>query len=185
MQISKLTPSALGTCALVAMLAGCNNAGSKVAPSVPQQTSVKLASGAPDATARKRSQNAPRYVLVDLGTFGGPTSFINANLGIYNCCNGAGLTPALTEGGAITGGADTAIANPYPYANQNPEACCDAYVNQTFEWKGNALRNLGTLPHGSNSFAYALNASGTAVGVSDFGVIDPFGGYPEQLGHRQ
>ena len=92
---------------------------------------------------------------------------------------GAGLTPTLTERGETTGGADTPFGNPYA-SNQNPEACCDPYKNQAFLWRGNGLRNLGTLPHGYNSFAYALNASGAAVGVSDFGIIDPFGGYPEQ-----
>ncbi len=37
MQISKLTPSALGACAVIAMLAGCNSAGSQVAPLGPAQ----------------------------------------------------------------------------------------------------------------------------------------------------
>jgi hypothetical protein len=38
MQISKLTPSALGTCALITLLAGCNGAGSQqLAPVAPMQ----------------------------------------------------------------------------------------------------------------------------------------------------
>ncbi len=181
MRILTSTCYALSISAAIVVLVGCSSAGSQVAPSVPPpQTGVKLESRAPGATVLERAQNRPGYVLVDLGTFGGPSSLINANLAIYigNCCNGAGLTPALTERGETTGGADTPVGN--PASQQNPEACCDFYRSQTFEWRGNALRNLGTLPHGYNSFAYALNASGAAAGVSDFGVIDPFGGYPEQ-----
>ena len=161
-------------------LAGAVVFAAAVTPSGAATQARRAAQPAP--TVQAGGHGAPRYVMVDLGTFGGPTSLINASLGLYigDCNCGAGLTPSLTEGGDITGGADTPNANPYPVSMQNPEACCDAFVNQTFEWRGNTLHNLGTLPNGFNSFAYALNASGAAVGVSDFGVIDPFGGYVEQ-----
>src|ERR1700735_4969627 len=135
MRILTSTCYALRISAGILVLAGCSSAGSQVAPSVPpQQTSVKQQSRAPGATVPGRAQNGPGYVLVDLGTFGGPSSLINANLAIYmgNCCGGAGLTPALTERGETTGGADTPFGN--PASQQNPEACCDFYRSQTFEW---------------------------------------------------
>jgi len=111
-----------------------------------------------------------RYRLVDLGTFGGPTSSLD-------CCGD--LAPPVINGrGTAVGGADGAAPNPHK-ANQNPLLCCDDFVNTGFQWNEDGLTNLGTLPGGFNSFANAINATGAIVGTSENGQIDPLLGVAE------
>lgn len=111
-----------------------------------------------------------RYKLVDLGTFGGPTS-------LFDCC-GDLVPPVTNNRGTAVGGADGALPNPNK-ANQNPLLCCDDFVNTGFKWTEDGLTNLGTLPGGSNSFANAINAIGDIVGTSENGQIDPLLGVAE------
>jgi probable HAF family extracellular repeat protein len=111
-----------------------------------------------------------RYKLVDLGTFGGPTS-------LFDCCGD--LAPSVVnDRGTAVGGADWALPNPHK-ANQNPLLCCDDFVNTGFKWNEDGLTNLGTLPGGFNSFANAINAIGAIVGTSENAEIDPLLGVPE------
>jgi Tol biopolymer transport system component len=82
MQISRLTPSALGTCALIAVLAGCNSAGSQQLPPVgPVQTNVGSdadrapAKSGPDAFPGKNGRIAFLYGL----SFGGDVYTMNSD----------------------------------------------------------------------------------------------------------
>jgi probable HAF family extracellular repeat protein len=109
------------------------------------------------------------YKLIDLGTFGGPNSFIN-------CC--AGVQPNLSQRGAVVGGADTSIPNPHA-VNPNPLLCCEIFVNPAFKWQDGTLIELGALPGGFNGFAVSVNASGAIVGTAENGETDPLQGYPE------
>jgi probable HAF family extracellular repeat protein len=111
-----------------------------------------------------------RYRLVDLGTFGGPTSS-------FDCC-GDLAPPVVNDRGTAVGGADWALSNPHK-ANQNPLLCCDDFVNTGFKWNQDGLINLGTLSGGFNSFANAINASGAIVGTSENAETDPLLGIPE------
>jgi len=79
----------------------------------------------------------PRYKLIDLGTFGGPSSqFYQYGKNVNNR-------------GAVVGGADT--ANPDPFAPNCAVPSC--FVQHAFKWQNGVLSDLGTLPGGSSSYA--------------------------------
>ena len=102
-----------------------------------------------------QSHEESRYILKDLGTFGG--HFSNSN----------GDTVVLNNHGTIVGGADTRKWDPI----------CGCPVFHAFSWNKGSLHDLGTLPKGNNfSFAIAINTPGDIVGVSDNGVVDPIDG---------
>jgi len=123
-----------------------------------------------DQPAGHQSEDEPpRFILVDLGTFGGPTSFLD-------CC--AGVPPVLNKRGTVVGGADTPASNPN-YTNFNPLIGPDPNVDIGFASQNGVLTNLGTLPGGYNSFANSINASGAIVGTSENGETDPLLGIPE------
>lgn len=114
------------------------------------------------------AQNHQRYRLFDLGTFGGPSSGI-----------GSGVTVANNQG-EVVGGALTSTPNP-DLLNPNPLFGPDEFTPHAFRWRNGNLRDLGTLPGGHNSTAVAVNESGTIVGLSDNGAIDPLTGYPQSF----
>lgn len=140
---------------------------------------ISAAQAAANATADLASATEPSsekahakhhmYKLIDLGTFGGPNSFIN-------CC--AGSEPNLSKRGAVVGGADTSIPNPHG-ANPNPLLCCEIFVNPAFKWQDGDLIELAALPGGFNGFAVSINDSGAVIGTAENGETDPLQGYPE------
>lgn len=99
-----------------------------------------------------------RYKLVDLGTFGGPASYI-AN----------GLDGILNERGTAVGFANTAEPDPF-----NPFCIApNCFAAHAFRARGGKLIDLGTLPGGINSQAVWISANGLIVGSSDNGELDP------------
>lgn len=121
------------------------------------------------AAQGKRAQNHHHhYQIIDLGTFGGPQSFLNVEpTGNF-----------INQSGTIVGGADTSISTPVPGC-YNPVLNPDCYISNAFVWNANGLQNLGTLPGGLFSFAYAINKRGQIAGVSENGQTDPGSGNPE------
>ena len=102
--------------------------------------------------ASSESPSVPHYVLKDLGTLGGPNSYLS------------GGSHYLNSNGTIVGGADTADWDP----------ACGCAVSHAFKWNNGRLTDLGTLPDGDNfSFAGEINSFGAIVGISSNGVIDP------------
>jgi probable HAF family extracellular repeat protein len=106
------------------------------------------------------------YQLVDLGTFGGPTSLVNAGVKVIN------------GRGTIVGAADTFIPTPEPGC-YNPVNAPDCFVAHAFAWRDNYLKDLGTLPGANYSFALEINERGTIAGVSEIDRADPSTGNPE------
>src|SRR5437016_2223112 len=107
----------------------------------------------------------PRYKLVDLGTFGGPSSSFTQ------------LAKIINSQGAVVGGADK--ANPDPFAPNCIAPSC--FVQHAFKWQNGVLSDLGTLPGGSSSFALWINDGGQTVGHSQNGLIDPLTGAPASI----
>jgi probable HAF family extracellular repeat protein len=129
------------------------------------------------AAQDNRDQRHHHYKLVDLGTFGGPQSWVF----------GGNEVPAATlnNSGTVVGGADTSSSNPV-YPNFNPFmglgnlfGYADPFVNHAFKWNEDGLIDLGVLPGGYNSFAQWISGNGLIVGASEIGPIDPVTGWPE------
>jgi len=108
------------------------------------------------------------YQIIDVGTFGGPTSGVNTEPD-QNVINSIGT---------VVGGADTSVLTPEPNC-YNPFGNPDCYISHAFAWGGNSLKDLGTLPGGNFSFATAINQRGQIAGLSENDQIDPFSGNPE------
>jgi len=115
------------------------------------------------------------YRLIDLGTFGGPASFINnpAALGAPNQINASGvavgssatsipLTPESNTG--VCGGVDGIVP----------------FIFHAFKWQAGNVTDLGALAGDNNcSIATSVNARGEIVGQSENGIVDPLFGVKE------
>ena len=110
-----------------------------------------------------------RYKLIDIGTFGGPASYVNPAplMGSPDQVNSSGTT----VGGALTSISTTSASN-------NPIVCGGIegilpLVNHAFQWQNGVLTDLGSLAGPDNcSVATSINASGEISGRSENGVID-------------
>jgi probable HAF family extracellular repeat protein len=131
-----------------------------------------------DLAAQNNRENKPKhqqYKLIDLGTFGGPASYINnaAALGAPNQINSRGVT---------VGAAATSIPSP---GNSNTSICegldgAVPFVFHALKWNDGALTDLGSLPGADNcSVATSINANGEIAGYSENGVTDPLIGMRE------
>jgi probable HAF family extracellular repeat protein len=105
------------------------------------------------------------YKLVDVGTFGGPTSYFSN-----------GFDGLLNNHGTAAGWADTPTPDPNPTFCFNP----DCFVSHAFQSHNDVLTDLGVLPGGASSQAFWITANGLIIGNSQNGEIDPlFSGFPE------
>jgi probable HAF family extracellular repeat protein len=125
-----------------------------------------LAISFPLAAQEKHAQHH-HYKLVDMGTFGGPQSYVDY--------------PDLTSEadvsaqGVLAGWADTDKPDPFP-------SFCfwDCFVVRTFQWQNGVRSDLGALPGGASSQSAWISANGLIAGWSQNGKIDPLiTGYPE------
>lgn len=125
------------------------------------------------------------YKVVDLGTLGGPQSFLNEE--------GNPTFPgahALNRAGAVAAIGDTSTPDPF-----NPNcygADCDTV--HVFAWKAGVQTDLGTLPQNPSvgpqtpcldcawsSWGYWISDSGLIAGESENNAIDPLVGAPGSL----
>jgi len=111
-------------------------------------------------SARLVAQDHParhkHYILVDIGTFGGPHSQVNFNSRVINAQ------------GTVAGGASTAV--PDPICTFDAPNC---FYMHALQWRSGGVTDLGTLPGGNNSFAAAVNDHGWIAGSSENGLVDP------------
>ena len=106
------------------------------------------------------------YKLVDIGTFGGPLSYLTTD------------SQVLTNYGSLVGWADTAT----PESNRFCYSPGDGFASHGFQWHDSKLIDLGTLPGGSSSQAVWITNE-RIVGNSENGEIDPLlPGFPEGRG---
>jgi probable HAF family extracellular repeat protein len=135
---------------------------------------VSIQSSAQD---REREHHKPKhhqYKLIDLGTFGGPNSYISNP-----------SAKVLNNRGAIQGWADTRI--PDPFAPNCFSGLGDCVVSHAFERRNGVVTDLGALPGGGTSAGAWINERGVVVGISQNGSIDTLTGFPEStavLWHR-
>jgi probable HAF family extracellular repeat protein len=109
-----------------------------------------------------RTQGHHRYKLIDLGTFGGPNAYYESDP----------PEVIINARGVVAASADTTTPDPY---------CINSscYVTHAFLWHNGIRTELDSLPGGSNSFTYSINASGQTVGEAENGSVDPLTGSPE------
>jgi probable HAF family extracellular repeat protein len=108
-----------------------------------------------------------RYKLLDLGTFGGPQSYVNIPISYAQVVNNRGT---------VAGWADTAASDP------NPDFCFDedCFVAHPFRWRNGVKTDLGVLEGGDSSQPNWISANGLIAGISQNGEIDPLvPGFPE------
>jgi probable HAF family extracellular repeat protein len=130
-------------------------------------TALAMSSWAGAQNAPVNSQT-PRYRLIDLGTFGGPASYLT------DPGNGRGIL-VLNNQGMVAGRASTSTPDPGA-----PNACSDSdcFLSHAFRWSDGVLTDLGTLPGGNFSQASGINARGWVVVGGANGEIDPLTGSP-------
>jgi len=130
-----------------------------------QAISAQLAAQEHEAKPQHREH---RYKFVDLGTFGGPASFINP------AGNGG---PYISKRGTTVGTAATVMpSNPASHG-----FFCSGldgnlpFVFHAFVWHEGDVTDLGALPAAADncSDALAVNANGEIAGGSENGVIEP------------
>jgi probable HAF family extracellular repeat protein len=116
-----------------------------------------------------------RYKFVDIGTFGGPVSFINAATAL-------GSPNQINEHGIAVGAAATLIPMP-PESNLSicggPDSLTPL-VFHGFKWDNGIMSDLEALPGDDNcSIATSINNRGEIVGQSENGKVDPLTGVRE------
>jgi probable HAF family extracellular repeat protein len=143
--------------------------------------------------AKEHPTKHHKYILVDMGTLGGPGSHISGPQFINDRGMFAGYadtsTPdpfnpggfithtfrwhdgVLTDLGAIADSSNSSTINPLTGGPQGVAVL----------WKGDQLINLGFLEGGYQSFATDVNNSGQVVGFFGNLIPDPFSGYPTQV----
>lgn len=114
-----------------------------------------------------------RYKLIDLQTFGGPSSY----LAITNGVTSPGMVDQVVNTrGTAAGSADTSTVDPYAPNCFNS----DCFVSHAAQWQKGTMTDLGVLPDGQSSSATWVSDTGLIAGQSQNGLIDPLVlGFPE------
>lgn len=151
----EMSPARTGVAAIVAaaFVAGCSGGG-PVNQGLPPAPTAKQPSG-----ATNKATGGLRYRFVDLGTFGGPSSYF-----IFTGQSG------LDNRGDAVGNADTTASDPfYPFC-----FVAECYVTHGFITDGNGLKDLGSIQDGS--IPAAVNEQRAVALDSQNGQTDPFTG---------
>src|SRR5215469_18889962 len=128
--------------------------------------------------AQEHGKEHSRYKLIDIGTFGGPSSYANtlslSDRFVFTAPDG--FAQVLNQQGTLVGWAET--------LTPAPEADCwiffECYVSHAFQWQNGVKIDLGALPGAfSSSAALWINSNGLIAGYSQNGEIDPLSGSPE------
>ena len=109
------------------------------------------------------------YQVIDLGTLGGPNSFVNEVF--YEIDGGTAGARVISDQGIVAGQADTATQDPLCYFD-------DCFFNHTFQWQNGTLTDLGALPGANWSSPNWISGNGLIVGASETGQNDPLLGLP-------
>jgi probable HAF family extracellular repeat protein len=112
------------------------------------------------------TQEHHRYKLIDLGTLGGPNSYVN----------GPGVRD-ISNQGIYAGQADTSTPD-LDAPGCDPGTC---FIQHALKWQDGVRTDLGALGNGNNTSGTVwISANGRfIVGASENGEIDPLLGVPE------
>ena len=116
---------------------------------------------AQDNARQNRTAQHHHYQLVDVGTFGGPQSWLFTT--------SAARIGLLNNQGTLAGSADTLAVDPYCIWAFYPD-CSAAHA---FQWQNGGKTDLGVLSGGIGSQAIWISANGLVAGISDNGQQDP------------
>ena len=125
----------------------------------------------PDSNTHSKHHH---YKLIDIGTFGGPESFINGTVNIF---------PPLNMRGMAVGGSATSVATSSTsdfFVCGGPEGLVPN-VFHGFKLQNGMVTDLGALqsPTQNCSNAGSINTRGEIVGDSEIDAIDPLFGVKE------
>ena len=104
------------------------------------------------------------YKLIDLGTLGGPDTYLPTGPPQFSLLNSRGV---------VVGSSATSAPDPY-----YPYCLVDCYLAHTFQWKDGVLADLGALPGNNGSLAFGINDWGVIEGISENRSYDPTTGFP-------
>ena len=117
--------------------------------------------------AQEQEKPQIHYRLIDIGTLGGPASYVNIPDAYAQVLNNRGM---------VAGSADTSTPDPYQSFCFNE----DCFVSHAFESHSGIMRDLGVLPGGASSGANWITTNGLIIGESQNGTTDPLiPGFPE------
>ncbi|HST09559.1 MAG TPA: hypothetical protein VLL05_04230 [Terriglobales bacterium] len=143
---------------------------------------LPAAVAAQDKERHNNDHKHHHYKVVQMGTFGGPTSSIDrsGNPPFY------WFNKTITRSGAVLGSGDTDTFDPYCF-----DGC---QVNYAFRWQDGVQTNLGVLPENPtlgpqtpcfdcawSVFAFSIADSGSVAGQSLDNMLDPLTGFPAPL----
>jgi probable HAF family extracellular repeat protein len=112
------------------------------------------------------------YTLIDPGTFGGPSSFLDE----------PGIP--LTGDGTLLGSADTATVDS-GYLPPCGSGFCDGFQQHAFAWRDGTLTDLGVLPGTTGSSIDQINGHGFGAGVAETALSLNPGGIAVLFAHGQ
>jgi probable HAF family extracellular repeat protein len=124
-----------------------------------------LVSAIPLAAQQKNNHQHHHYQLIDMGTFGGPSSWLATT---NEVTSPGGINQVLNNQGVVVGWEDTPTPDPYPICFN-----FDCFLPLAFQWQKGALTDLGVIPGGDASAALWVSDNGLIVGQATNGIADP------------
>jgi hypothetical protein len=106
-----------------------------------------------------------RYRLIDIGTFGGPESYVNAAFSL-------GSPNQINRRGTVVGAAATDIPAPPEQTDLRWPRRTRPFRFHAFVWQEGEKKDLGALPGVECSEAVSINSQGEIPGRSGNAVID-------------
>ncbi|MGB9242353.1 MAG: hypothetical protein WCC03_03295 [Candidatus Acidiferrales bacterium] len=141
----------------------------KLAITIAMILGVALADPRPLSAQRPTKHH--HYKLIDLGTLGGPQSYLDPDNGLEI----GSSSPLLNKSGMVTGFADTTTPDPFA-----PNFCFEnCFVTHAFQWQNGTVTDLEALPGGGSSASTWITPNSLIAGLSENGETDPlFSGLP-------
>jgi len=124
----------------------------------------------PVSLAAQKNQNHKHhhYQLIDLGTFGGPSSYLATTNGV----TGPGaVNQVMNNQGTVVGWGDTSTPDPFAPNCFNPFGDC--FLAFGFQFQNGVLSDLGALPGGDASLTTWISDTDLIAGEARNGLVDP------------